>query len=144
MALDLVPALGSFLGGGQSTSTQGPITGQARTNLGPLTSTFTQPPECTTAIAEASGGVVLGRLAQVCGAETGVVDTSCWPSTGGGVSHPSTDSFGWGFYSPGVVCPAGHTSACSATGGPHSIVKSDWPLQYTLSASETAVGCCPR
>lgn len=139
MSPGLIPALGSLLGG---SSTLGPITGQERTVLGPLTTTFTQPPECTTAVAEASDQALLGRLAEVCGSETGAVDTSCWPTTSGDVSGPSTDTPGWGFYSPGVACPAGHTSACSATGG--LLGKSDWPLQYTLSASETAVGCCLR
>ncbi|KAK2602298.1 hypothetical protein N8I77_008845 [Diaporthe amygdali] len=137
MSLGIIPAIGSLLGGA---STPGPITGQERTNLGPLTATFTQPPECTTAIAVASGQSLLGRLGEVCGSEAGTVDTSCWPATGGGVAGPSTASPGWGFYSPGIVCPAGHTSACSATAGLFG--KSDWPVQYSLTAGETAVGCC--
>lgn len=139
MSPGLIDGLGSLLGG---SSTLGPITGQDRTILGPLTATFTQPPECTTAVAQVSGEELLGRLAEVCGAETGAVDTACWPTTTAGVSGPSTDSPGWGFYSPGIVCPAGHTSACSATGG--LLGPRDWSLQYTLSASETAVGCCPN
>lgn len=139
MAPGLIDGLGSLLGG---SSTLGPITGQDRTILGPLTATFTQPPECTTAVAQVSGDALLGRLAEVCGAETGAIDTACWPTATAGVSGPSTESAGWGFYSPGVLCPAGHTSACSATGGLLGL--KDWSLQYTLSASETAVGCCPK
>lgn len=134
MSPGLIDGLGSLLGG------SGPITGQEPTLLGPLTTTFTQPPECTTAVAQASGEALLGRLAEVCGAETGAIDTPCWPTTSFGVPSPSTDSAGWGFYSPGIVCPAGHTSACSATGG--LLGKKDWTLQYSLSDSETAVGCC--
>lgn len=139
MAPGLIDGLGSLLGG---SSTLGPITGQDRTILGPLTATFTQPLQCTTAVAQVSGEALLGRLAEVCGAETGAVDTACWPTTTAGVSGPPKDAPGWGFYSPGIVCPAGHTSACSATGG--LLGPKDWSLQYTLSASETAVGCCPN
>ncbi|KAH8772493.1 hypothetical protein F5883DRAFT_641863 [Diaporthe sp. PMI_573] len=137
MSPGLIDGLGSLLGG---SSTLGPITGQAATILGPLTATFTQPPECTTAVAQVSGEVLLGRLAEVCGVETGVLDTACWPPTSFGVPGPSTESPGWGYYSPGIICPAGHTSACSATGG--LLGKKDWPMQYTLSDTETAVGCC--
>ncbi|POS79232.1 hypothetical protein DHEL01_v202390 [Diaporthe helianthi] len=139
MSPGLIDGLGGLLSG---SSTLGPITGQDRTILGPLTTTFTQPPECKTAVAQVGGNALFGRLAEVCGAETGAVDTACWPTTSAGVSGPSTESPGWGFYSPGIACPAGHTSACSATGG--LLGPKDWSLQYTLSARETAVGCCPN
>lgn len=138
MSGGLLPALGGLLGG---SSELGPVTDQGRTNLGPLTTTFTQPPECTTAAAAVSGQTLLGQLAQVCGTDGGAIITSCWPATSGDVAGPKTDAPGWGFYSPGISCPAGHTSACSATAGLFG--KTEWPLQYSLSASETAVGCCP-
>ncbi|KAH8771020.1 hypothetical protein F5883DRAFT_551694 [Diaporthe sp. PMI_573] len=46
---------------------------------------------------------------------------------------------GWGFYSPGLICPHGYTSACTATakGG------AQWPVQFVMLEGETAVGCCP-
>lgn len=138
MSGGLIPALGGLLGGSSALE---PITDQERTILGPLTSTFTQPPQCTTAAAEISGQTLLGQLAQVCGAEGGAIETSCWPPTSGAGAGPATHTQGLGFYSPGISCPAGHTSACSATAGLFG--KTEWPLQYTLSASETAVGCCP-
>ena len=89
MSPGLIDGIGSLLG---VPSTLGPITVQERTNLGPLTTTFTQPPECTTAVAVASGETLLGQLAQTCGSEAGVLDTTCWPTTSGDVSGPSTDS----------------------------------------------------
>lgn len=138
MSGGLIPALGGLLGGSSALE---PITDQERTILGPLTTTFTQPPQCTTAAAEVSGQTLLGQLAQVCGPEGGAIDTSCWPPTSGAGAGPATHTQGLGFYSPGISCPAGHTSACSATAGLFG--KTEWPLQYTLSASETAVGCCP-
>lgn len=63
----------------------------------------------------------------------------CWPPTTAGAAYPGTPFSGWGFYSPGLACPAGHTRACSATasGG------ADWAVQFTLTEGETAVGCCP-
>lgn len=137
MSPGLIDGLGSLLG---IPSTL--VENQEPTILGPLTATFTQPPECTTAVAQASGEALVGRLAEVCGGETGAIDTACWPTVSFGVPGPKTDSPGWGFYSPGIICPAGHTSACSATGG--LLGQKDWSLQYTLAASETAVGCCPK
>ncbi|KAM3501722.1 hypothetical protein MY10362_005339 [Beauveria mimosiformis] len=46
---------------------------------------------------------------------------------------------GWGFYSPGLVCPDGYTTACTAIFGQ----RADWSTQFPLVAGETAVGCCP-
>lgn len=46
---------------------------------------------------------------------------------------------GWGFYSPGLVCPHGYTSACTATAGGDA----QWPVQFEMLEGETAVGCCP-
>lgn len=45
-----------------------------------------------------------------------------------------------GFYSPGLVCPDGYLSACTATWDGFS----DWQVQFPMTAGETAVGCCPR
>ncbi len=69
-------------------------------------------------------------------------DTNCWPPRAATVASTGQDlvEAGWGFYSPGLVCPAGYVSACSATAGGSS----DWQPQWSLTSGETAVGCCPR
>ena len=66
--------------------------------------------------------------------------TNCWPPASAGAPKPTPPFRGRGFYSPGTVCPSGHWSACSATGGGTS----GWPVEFSLLPSETVVGCCPR
>lgn len=74
------------------------------------------------------------------GSDDGLLDNqACWPGTTAGAAYPDTPFSGWGFYSPGLVCPAGHSSACTATASGEA----DWPVQFALEAGETAVGCCP-
>ncbi|KAK8085668.1 hypothetical protein PG997_006939 [Apiospora hydei] len=48
---------------------------------------------------------------------------------------------GWGFYSPGLVCPSGSTSACTKTAD--NPTDGGFTFQFPLTAGETAVGCCP-
>lgn len=141
MSLGLGHEVSGLFGAASST-----ITGQVRTNLGPLTTTFTQPPSCTIAIAEQEDNILTGFLAYTCALSqrnsTGLDNTSCWPGTSSGAAAPSVPFQGWGFYSPGTICPTGYSSACSATGGASS--SSGWPVQFQLLEGETAVGCCPR
>lgn len=74
------------------------------------------------------------------GSDDGLLDNqACWPGTTAGAAYPDTPFSGWGFYSPGLACPAGHSSACTATASREA----DWPVQFALEAGETAVGCCP-
>ncbi|UPL03169.1 hypothetical protein LCI18_014103 [Fusarium solani-melongenae] len=103
------------------------ITSQSRTILGPLTTTFTQPSSCRdlVGLCETCHAAFQG---QSCG-HMGAQDN---PSP----THPLK---GWGIYSPGVVCPSGHTSACTATADGNS----EWPVQFSMKAGETAIGCCP-
>ncbi|KAH8898037.1 hypothetical protein GQ53DRAFT_712568 [Thozetella sp. PMI_491] len=133
-------------------STATAIIGQAPTNLGPLTTTFTPPPSCTVAVGAVEGGLLglglLGAsvqnfafLGQSCSAGKGIDATSCWPPTSKGAKAPSTPLGGWGYYSPGLNCPVGYATACSATGG--SGGGSGWPVQFKLMDGETAIGCCP-
>ena len=105
------------------------------TRLGPLTTTFTLPPQCTVAVA----GPPHAWLGQSCGPSAVLDATSCWPPKDRAVPAPKNPLAGWGFYSPGIICPAGHTSACSATAG----ARGGFPFQFSLAAQETAVGCCP-
>ncbi|KAK0631440.1 hypothetical protein B0T14DRAFT_417988 [Immersiella caudata] len=128
------------------------FTNQAPINLGPLTTTFTAPPACTVAVGVVDGGLLnipllggsvqnVANLGQACSRGNGVDATSCWPPTSRGAPAKSPPLSGWGYYSPGIHCPAGYATACSATGG--SGGASNWPVQFRLSAGETAVGCCP-
>ncbi|KAL1874215.1 hypothetical protein VTK73DRAFT_542 [Phialemonium thermophilum] len=128
------------------------LVGQVPTNLGPLTTTFTPPAACTIAVGQSNGGLLglgllgstlrdVARLGQACDAGGPADATTCWPPTTSGVKVPDGALGGWGFYSPGLDCPAGHASACSATGGAGG--SSGWPVQFNLQDGETAIGCCP-
>ncbi|KAK4072707.1 uncharacterized protein Triagg1_5752 [Trichoderma aggressivum f. europaeum] len=110
------------------------LTSQAGTLLGPLTTTWTMPETCSI--------YLQGFRGQSCNSESGgrVQDnTECWPPAKSGIASPSWPFVGWGFYSPGIACPAGYTTACTAVYGQ----RAQWSIQFTLVSSETAVGCCP-
>ena len=109
-----------------------------RVILGPLTTTFTPPAPCSVAIGLCATCDV-AWWGQTCSPKTVHDDKSCWPATTTGASDPGFPLYGWGFYSPGLNCPAGYTSACSATAGS----KSNWKVQFKMEAEETFVGCCP-
>ncbi|KAK6080485.1 hypothetical protein SCUP515_03504 [Seiridium cupressi] len=125
-----------------ATSTSTPT--RTRRNLGPLTTTFIAPSYCNNAIAFAGCSTCsYGWLAQTCSDNAAIAgdDSSCWPTvtdnppsiTGGPAFH------GWGFYSPGIMCPDGYTSACASTAGQDD----GFNFQFRLTSSETAAGCCP-
>jgi hypothetical protein len=124
------------------------LVNQAPTILGALTTTFIPPPACTAAIGVLDGGILglgktalnIAHLGQTCSRGEGKEATTCWPPTSSGA--PSKSAPGWGIYSPGVECPSGYVTACSAVGGRDG--KADWNMQFRLGAEETAVGCCPR
>ncbi|PTB69063.1 hypothetical protein BBK36DRAFT_1192995 [Trichoderma citrinoviride] len=117
------------------------FTNQPGTLLGPLTTTWTAPASCSIYMPPCST-CDQGFRAQSCNAVSGgqVRDnTACWPPVTKGVASPSWPFVGWGFYSPGLACPAGYTTACTAVYGQ----RPEWDTQFTLVSSETAVGCCP-
>jgi hypothetical protein len=117
------------------------ITGFSRKNLGPLTTTHSLPSSCAVAVQECSTCTQAWQGQTCFGQSTGVADNAdCWPPRTPSVSTPPPPLNGWGFYSPGLACPAGMTSACSATGGQPA----SWTVQFSLLNQETAVGCCPR
>ncbi|PHH51733.1 hypothetical protein CFIMG_004486RA [Ceratocystis fimbriata CBS 114723] len=116
------------------------ITGvRDRTILGPLTTTFTPPATCSSIFGDCST-CLQGWRAQVCLETKQIENTDCWPPTSAGAQSATQPLQGWGFYSPGIVCPAGHYSACSATAGSTS----GWEVQFSMLPGETAVGCCPE
>ncbi|KAL7899547.1 hypothetical protein HDV63DRAFT_315749 [Trichoderma sp. SZMC 28014] len=116
-------------------------TGASGTLLGPLTTTWTMPETCSVFMPSCST-CANAYNGQSCNSANGgqVMDnTACWPPASSGVASPSWPFVGWGFYSPGLACPAGYTSACTAVYGQ----RPPWSTQFSLVPSETAVGCCP-
>ena len=139
--------------------------------LGPLTTTFSRPSSCTTLFGW-NHGADLGMLvagtsasqAQSCVSSIATTavpivlgdDVACWPpatvappaptGTGSSVMYRSLN--GWGFYSPGLVCPIGYTTACTQilfNDGSESTFTQGvgFAFQFTPLIGETAVGCCP-
>lgn len=67
-----------------------------------------------------------------------IIDMGCYPPA---ASATLDDIYPSGvFYSPGISCPSGYATACSATAGGFS----DWDPPGGVAAAETAIGCCPR
>ncbi|KAF2866495.1 hypothetical protein BDV95DRAFT_598756 [Massariosphaeria phaeospora] len=133
-------------------STQTPTS--TRSNLGPLTTTFIAPSHCSGAVL-ACPTCSKAFQAQTCksgpnasGAED---DSECWPPTT--VSEKRPPLAGFGFYSPGIACPMGYTTACSAVSQAVQqttsavrvvpVALQGGKFQFPLVAGETAVGCCP-
>lgn len=131
--------------------------------FGPLTTTFTLPSNCNLLVASTEPSKPLPNNAfrgRYCSPRFPYVGTAigedyrCWPSaTSSGALR--TDPFlAGGFYSPGLICPAGYAEACrvvqtgptptpsSETGTANG--KAEWQFDFALKVSETAVGCCPR
>lgn len=114
------------------------FTSQARTILGNLTTTWTPPPDCIVNVAPCGTCSVVFK-GQTCTTDGPADEQTCWPATTSGVPEPNTPLNGWGFYSPGLICPSGHWSACAATAGGSS----GWKVQFLQKSGETAIGCCP-
>ena len=126
--------------------------------LGPLTTTFTPPQECSylAAYGVGSSDVYIPGLDQGCSSSIPGDTTTCWPAILPSawssilqyLSATSTIFNGLGFYSPGLQCPLGYASAC-VTATPFSDLSSsyagnnDFSFQYALESGETAIGCCP-
>ncbi|KAF2084777.1 hypothetical protein K490DRAFT_59254 [Saccharata proteae CBS 121410] len=124
----------------------------ARTNLGLLTSTFTPPAECSNPVMYANcpdwATGCSGHQALTCtspGYPIGVDLTTCWPPAT--TQRPNDDRFvnGWGFYSPGTVCPRGYETACATVYGDSGGLGSysQFKFQFQPEAGETIAGCCP-
>ena len=123
--------------------TMAAITGQVGTVLGPLTTSWSMPDRCTVHFVNCATCEQAFR-AQHCVANgaTGPVedDLSCWPPVVTQIVGTPTHPFlGLGLYSPGLACPTGYTTACTAEYGR----RAGWDIQFPLVADETAIGCCP-
>ncbi|KAK3297113.1 uncharacterized protein B0H64DRAFT_372513 [Chaetomium fimeti] len=119
-----------------------PVTGASGTWLGPLTTAWSIPDSCSLHVVgcETCDGAFRGQQCAIKDEKAAPMDnTSCWPPVRRGAGTPAAPFAGWGFYSPGLACPTGYTSACTAEYGR----RQDWDLQFTLVEGETAVGCCP-
>jgi hypothetical protein len=111
--------------------------------LGPLTTTFTPPPECSSLAFSPTLSNIEQTIAwagQNCQGGKIQDATSCWPPAR--VTTRSPPLLGWGFYSPGLSCPSGMFPACQAdpTRNPGA---EQFSFQYPLGPKETASGCCP-
>lgn len=121
-----------------------------RSILGPLTTTFTPPPACTIAVANCNTCKV-GWLAQTCFSSNSLFqnasdESTCWPPVT--ITPTPGNLSSYGFYSPGLICPSGYSTACAAAGTAKTAVTglangTGFAFQYDLLANETAVGCCP-
>ncbi len=118
------------------------FTSLAGTWLGPLTTTWSMPDSCTAFLVNCptcDGGFRGQQCVVHSGTGRAEDHTSCWPPARTQAGTPQYPFVGWGFYSPGLACPTGYTSACTAVYGG----RADWEIEFTLNAGETAVGCCP-
>jgi hypothetical protein len=122
-------------------------------DLGPLTTVFTPPPDCTASTL--FYGYVYGdyRYYLLRGQSCRSYETtmgfpplwapSCWPS-GMAQYIQSQDKIKIPYYSPGQSCPSGFTSACSMTKQEGDrLPPTDRYLWTVLSTNETAIVCCP-
>lgn len=113
--------------------------------LGYLTETWTPPASCLTVdVIGAKSTWANGWAGVTCDNGGNLNDaTDCWPPRTANAPNVGNGAFlaGWGFYSPGTICPSGYTTACQATYGQPV---SGWEVQFPLTTGETAVGCCPR
>ena len=122
------------------------FTGRAGAALGPLTTTWTGMPASCTVHALICSTCSTAFQGQKCSTdevkgEQIITDNSgCWPPTTPGAGTPPRPLAGWGYYSPGLVCPSGYSTACTAQHGG----RSEWDVEFNLVAGETAIGCCPE
>ena len=115
------------------------FTGLSGTVLGPLTTAWSMPDACTVYVPACATCTKAYRGQQCKGTVAGSDGADCWPPVTVRET-PKSNFFGWGFYSPGLACPTGYTSACTAQYGG----RAEWEIQFTLVPGETAVGCCPQ
>ncbi|KAL5386095.1 hypothetical protein PMIN02_008613 [Paraphaeosphaeria minitans] len=125
-----------------------PIPAPTRVNLGPLTTVFVPPPYCSRA-ALAGSQAVLGQSCNPVDEKsaTAADDTGCWPRATAYPVDANSNLAGLGFYSPGLTCPQGHYSACTAVSTSKDQTAAapqvTGKFQFPLVVGETAVGCCP-
>ena len=119
------------------------VTARAGWLLGPLTTSWAMPSSCTVHFVGCAT-CTEGYRGQHCVAngQFGPVedDYSCWPPADARVGTPRHPFLGLGYYSPGLACPTGYMTACTAEYGRGG----SWDIQFPLIPGETAIGCCPQ
>lgn len=122
------------------------VTGRPGTTIGPLTTVFSFPESCTVNLVMQpdSSELFQGQkcVTELDGNQSPLRDNhECWPPMDPdfNLPVPAPPFSGWGFYSPGLECPTGYTSACTAIEG----LRPDWDIEFVLDPGETAIGCCP-
>ena len=109
-----------------------PTAGDYGTVLGPLTTVFYPPDHCFTVPPN-------GYAAQTCSTDgTAYWDPSCFPPATTTPFPTNADAGADGYYSPGLICPTGYTTACANTGS------DPFSFAYPTRPGETVVGCCQR
>jgi hypothetical protein len=129
--------------------------------LGPLTTTFTAPTQCSQQYWGWTSDEWYGPLmGQVCAIEYGTVayagNTNCLPPVtryyttvvGSGSTAETAGIMDAGYYSPGIACPAGYATACAVHAGADAIPSAlstfqSFEFAYQPTAEETVIGCCP-
>lgn len=131
------------------TSTTALSASATRANLGPLTTTWTAPSICNQAWLACSDCDYAWQ-GQACNGDGSNSDTlSCWPPIATSLSSVVVAPFlGLGFYSPGIACPTGYTTACAMQGAQNGLQtpvagSQQFQFGYAPTLSETAIGCCP-
>ena len=121
-----------------------------RASLGPLTSIFNPPDACSYYGGAGNSADLNGFwAAQGCSDSTMIDTDTCWPPITSTLPQPSPPLEGFGFYSPGLVCPNGYYTACVSSyateesAAASTIFASEYEFQFELEPGETAVGCCP-
>lgn len=124
-----------------TTSSTDSTTTPTNSVLGPLTTAWTYPSSCTVNVHNCLTclQVLQGQTCTTALARGYMGNTECWPPRSG--SSIPTATSGWGVYSPGIECPVGYVSACAATGS--AVTGNAFSFRFSLSAAETAIGCCP-
>ncbi len=131
-----------------------------RTNLGPLTTTFSAPSSCSLVDGSftKTGGGLNGVVGYACRAVAGNgqifgADPACFPnSLAAYISTGDKWLTSIAVYSPGSICPNGFSSACTMTRSANDEPPTTGRLFQTASRAmfnileigETAIGCCPK
>lgn len=131
-----------------------------RSDLGPLTTIFTPPVDCTSLqFIEWDALVQNVAVSRYCyeslfwDGPRGSVIKSCFPEGFASLYNARTadDDYRIGVYSPASICPSGYTVACvhsrikgqSNPFANRKIVSADSAIWNLLRDGETATGCCP-
>lgn len=136
----------------------------ARTNLGPLTTTFSADSTCSIIDGTFTkvGGALNGAVGYMChrghsdtegDGQLFYADDTCFPNSLAAYVNKGDrwlDSIA--VYSPGSVCPHGFTEACTMARSANDVppttgrgfATASRAVFNILEIGETAVGCCPR